>query len=89
MMYGQIYLSLGWGHLEVRLQIAFVQVKVNSKIAYPSDKVYISSVGQLSLRRVLSISVIEHRVHLSIFKIAKTFIRPMHLSLHLLKLHVR
>ena len=27
MIHGDTYLSLGWGHLEVRLQTAFVQVK--------------------------------------------------------------
>ena len=29
MAYGDTYFGLGWGHLEARLQSAFIQVKLN------------------------------------------------------------
>ena len=36
MAYGKTYFSLGWGHLEVRLQSAFVQVRSNLSICITS-----------------------------------------------------
>ena len=80
MVHGRIYLSLGWGHLEARLQTAFVQVHMYCILKHHISWIF-SLDGRFYSKRAQESSVIELRGPLTTFSSVRTIIKPMPLLL--------